>query len=74
MGKQSQGQKASPAMTDKQRLTAIRRKLTRMEAVVKRPPKWVPKRFDNEAWPRVLVAQTMALEVIRKVRQAAGWE
>ena len=61
-------------MTDKQRLNAIRRKLRRMEIVLKRPPKWVFKRFDNEAWPRVLVAQTMALEVIRKVRQAAGWE
>jgi len=61
-------------MTDKQRLNAIRRKLRRMEIVLKRPPKWVFKRFDNEAWPRALVAQTMALEVIRKVRQAAGWE
>ena len=36
MGKQSQGRKASSAMTDKQRLNATRRKLRRMEIVLKR--------------------------------------
>ena len=61
-------------MTDKQRLNVIRRKLRRMEIVLKRPPKWVFKRFDNEAWPRVLLAQTMGLAVISRVRKAAGWE
>ena len=61
-------------MTDKQRLDSIRRKLRRMEIVLKRPPRWVVRHFDDEASPRLLVAQTMALEVIRKVRQAAGWE
>ena len=61
-------------MTDKQRLNAIRRKLRRMEIVLKWPPKWVFKRFDNEAWPRVLLAQTMGLAVISRVRKAAGWE
>jgi hypothetical protein len=74
MGKQSQGKKGSSAMTDKQRLNAIKRNLRRMEIVLKRPPRWVAKRLDNEAWPRVLLAQTMGLAVIRKVRKAAGWE
>ena len=72
--KQSQGRKASPAMTDRERLKAIQRKLRRMELVIKHPPRWVFKRFDNEGWPRVLLAQTMALGVIDRVRRAAGWE
>jgi hypothetical protein len=61
-------------MTDRERLNAIRRKLRRMEAVLKRPASWVVKRFTDEASPRLLVAQTMALAVIRKVREAARWE
>jgi hypothetical protein len=61
-------------MTDKQKLQNIRRKLTRMEAVLKRPPQWVIKHFENEASPRLVVAQIMALETIRRVRRAAGWE
>jgi hypothetical protein len=61
-------------MTDRERLNAIRRKLSQMEAVIKHPPKWVPKRLDDEAWPRALLAQTMGLAIISRVRRAAGWE
>jgi hypothetical protein len=74
MGKQSQGRKASSAMTDKQRLNAIRRTLRRMECVLRRPPRWVAKRLDEEALPRLPLAQTMGLAVISRVRKAAGWE